>query len=865
MEDLNPDPAPRLRKPLWERPHGALVTAMVFLAMLLLTLGVTGHWYREYLLREVRAEVEADLSIRGIALTAVMNRRFALLDGLSTYVRTDHGTPNFEARLEAYAEDISSSRVGIRNITIAPDGVVRWVYPLAGNEGVLGYEPRLDARAEVRKDVEETMRTGEIVLTGPVDLIQGGRGLIAREAIFIDGEYWGLVNIILDTEMILTRAGLQPAQAGDLDLALYVVGGDYLLGSADILAKDPASQSILLPGEEWVLTGVPAVGWEAAIRPNMLLFQGLGASIVALLVSLIYLSINRQANLAQAVQLRTAEISEMYAQLQEDLAKRKLAEQALKEQKEQYRSVFELVQDGLFIHDLAGNLVEFNPAAPRLFGYGLEEFRNINPAQYIGPDFEPFFAAYLQAIREGQDYRCQATATRKDGSSMDYEILGSPITYQGSLHALSIVRDITEQVQAYQLLEQRVAERTRDLMALMQISQKLTSTLELEPVLDLILDQLQNIVDYSGASVFTLQDGILSARAYRGPLPKTQVLQARFRLAESVIDQEIYQKLEPVIITDVLSDDPLAAAMRENIGGVAPDSGQFFRSWMGVPLIYKGKYIGNLTFDHQEPNFYHAHHAQLAQAFANQAAIAIENARLYEQVRLLASLQERQKLARELHDSVSQALYGIALGVRTARALLEEASQDDPVKAALEEPLSYTSMLAEAGMAEMRALIFELRPESLEIEGLIAALNKQAAAIQARYHVQVATCLGSEPQIELDAKHALYRIAQEAMHNTVKHAKAGKVFLSLLQENGQLAVIVEDDGIGFDPRQEFPGQLGLHSMRERAERLGGTFAIESHSGEGTKITVTLPLHSIELPAVTEASARPGAEKPAAIS
>ena len=139
----------------------------------------------------------------------------------------------------------------------------------------------------------------------------------------------------------------------------------------------------------------------------------------------------------------------------------------------------------------------------------------------------------------------------------------------------------------------------------------------------------------------------------------------------------------------------------------------------------------------------------------------------------VAALEERQKLARELHDSVSQALYGIALGARTAQTQLER----DPTK--LAEPLDYILSLSEAGLSEMRALIFELRPESLQNEGLIAALTKQTDAIRARHKLDVVTHFDSEPHVSLDAKEALYRIAQEAMQNIVKHAHASRVELTL--------------------------------------------------------------------------------------
>jgi PAS domain S-box-containing protein len=188
---------------------------------------------------------------------------------------------------------------------------------------------------------------------------------------------------------------------------------------------------------------------------------------------------------------------------------------------------------------------------------------------------------------------------------------------------------------------------------------------------------------------------------------------------------------------------------------------------------------------------------------------------------------ERQRLARELHDAVVQALYGIVLGARAARGLLDHA----PGQAA--EPLEYVLSLAEAGLTETRALIFDLRPESLETEGLVAALTKQAAPLSARHGIEVQLDLCDEPVLPLDIKEALYRIAQEALHNTVKHAQAGRIELRLADQAGTIVLEVCDNGKGFNPAGSFPGHLGLRSMSERATQLGGTLQIESAPGRGT--------------------------------
>jgi signal transduction histidine kinase len=137
-------------------------------------------------------------------------------------------------------------------------------------------------------------------------------------------------------------------------------------------------------------------------------------------------------------------------------------------------------------------------------------------------------------------------------------------------------------------------------------------------------------------------------------------------------------------------------------------------------------------------------------------------------------------------------------------------------------------------------LIFELRPESLATEGLIAALEKQAALVQARYELAVHAALCDEPDVPLEVKETIYRIAQEALNNTVKHAQAEGVELRLEQDTSEILLEVRDDGVGFDPAGSFPGHLGLKSMRERVVRLGGTLRIESAPGEGTRIRAQIP-------------------------
>jgi signal transduction histidine kinase len=165
----------------------------------------------------------------------------------------------------------------------------------------------------------------------------------------------------------------------------------------------------------------------------------------------------------------------------------------------------------------------------------------------------------------------------------------------------------------------------------------------------------------------------------------------------------------------------------------------------------------------------------------------------------------------------------------------------DADTARLAAPLDFVLEQAGRGLAEMRALIFELRPEALEQEGLVAAMSRRAAAFEAQHQFRLELALCDEPAAPLPVKEALYRIAQEAMQNTIKHAQATEIRVSLVCIDKTIVLEIRDNGRGFDTTGSFPGHLGLQSMRERAAQFGGTLAMESAVGIGTSITVRMPV------------------------
>jgi signal transduction histidine kinase len=426
-------------------------------------------------------------------------------------------------------------------------------------------------------------------------------------------------------------------------------------------------------------------------------------------------------------------------------------------------------------------------------------------------------------------------ALRADGTEFPVELTVTRIPSTGPPMFTGHHRDITERVQAYHLLEQRVEERTLELRTLLQTSRSVGSTLELRPLLGVILDGLKDVADYAASSLWTLQGEdmvLIASRSPEGDAPNVPV-----RFATANVAPGMWQALcagEPIIVDNVYSDTEAARAYRATFGA-SPGSPVSAGSWMAVPLMVKEQVTGMLTLFHERPQFYSLRHARLALALGHQAAVAIENAELYARAQEVAVLEERQRLARELHDSVSQALYSIVLGTRAAQ------DQVDRDRARLVDALDYVLSLAGAALSEMRTLIFELRPETLEQEGLVSALQKQIRSLEVRHGLEVTATLGDEPDLPLKTKEMLYRIAQEAMHNIVKHAQARTVSVLFAQREHTLVLEVQDDGKGFDPRASLVGHLGLPSMQERAARLGGRLAVTSEPGKGAQVVVEVPI------------------------
>ena len=495
-----------------------------------------------------------------------------------------------------------------------------------------------------------------------------------------------------------------------------------------------------------------------------------------------------------------------------------------------YRNIFETASDGLIIHDVeTGRVVEANPAAGAMHGYAREEFIGLHPTTFIHADSQHLFSEYVQAVQSGGVFQPLAVHVRRDGSPFYVEWRGTSFAYQGRPCLLSVVRDVSERVQAERLLQQRVEARTREQAALLEISQTLASALEPQPAL--ILDQLRVIIEYTHAGLFALEDSALVALAMRGPQRLEQAVPFRIRLDGPEILAALFNGHRPIRIADVWSADPAAQFLRLLLDDQAAVLLEGVQAWMWVPLAVKGRVIGGVGVAHTERNYFTAHHADLALTVANQAAITMVNAELYERAQTLAVLHERQRLARELHDAVNQSLFSAGLIAEVLPRLWER----DPDKG--RRSLEDLRRLTRGALAEMRALLAELRPSVLTDTDLGDLLRQLGSAFTGRTSIPVAVTVAGQGSLPAEVQVAFYRVCQEGLNNIAKHTEADRVAIHLQYDPGVVELRLCDDGCGFDPAHISPGRSGLSMMRERAEAVGAMLSITSQPGHGTEITV----------------------------
>jgi GAF domain-containing protein len=380
-----------------------------------------------------------------------------------------------------------------------------------------------------------------------------------------------------------------------------------------------------------------------------------------------------------------------------------------------------------------------------------------------------------------------------------------------------------------------VEQRVKELEVLYHADEELYSYLDLGQVLqalvDVAVDTLQ--AGKSSVMVWDAAQENLTMRYARGFDPHTMTTMC-FPRDEGIVGQ-VAATAEPAVVEDALLD-PRRAEEREAILQAIKHEG--IRAFMHLPIKVRGEVFGVFSVCYTYPRIFTEDEQRLYLALAQRAALAIQNAQLYERSQELAVIQDRQRLARDLHDAVTQTLFSASLIAEVLPALWER----DEVKA--REYLAQLRDLSRGALAEMRTLLMELRPTALIETSLRELLRQLTDAMLGKTRLSVDFAVEEPADLPSEVHIAIYRIAQEALNNVVKHARASHVAVCLRAiptSSGQrLELTIDDNGAGFDPAGTPADRLGLGIMRERADAIGAHLQIESGSDGGTRVTLVWP-------------------------
>jgi two-component system nitrate/nitrite sensor histidine kinase NarX len=387
-------------------------------------------------------------------------------------------------------------------------------------------------------------------------------------------------------------------------------------------------------------------------------------------------------------------------------------------------------------------------------------------------------------------------------------------------------------------LEREVEERSRDLKALLEaehrradqfrvigeVGHHITSILAVDELLEQVVMLLKEALDYSVVGIGLIEGDELVFRAGAAAFSDGSRLEEplRIKVGEEGVSGWVAQSGEPLLVPDV-SQEPRYLGVPQ-----ATET----RSELAVPLKVKEEVIGVLDVESERLDDFDESDVTVVQSLAHQIAVAVDNARLFEQTQQLAVVRERQRLARDLHDAVTQTLFSASLISEVLPRIWERDAEEG------QRRLAEVRELTRGALAEMRTLLLELRPAALADAELGDLLRQLGEATTGRARVPVDVRVeGEHSQMPPDVKVALYRIAQEALNNVAKHSGAGQATVRLCCGPEQVALHIADDGRGFELDSVPPTRLGVGIMRERAEAVGAELAIESELGRGTEVSV----------------------------
>jgi signal transduction histidine kinase len=819
-------------------------------------------WYRSSLLGARRTMYETLILRFNTAIETAYEKRLMLHRSLNTFLQitSDIG---LEPKFDGFAGALYREATGIKYFIYIPARGAMIRYPenipfdlAEGEKEYLGFQSQHPVGTQ-------------ITAGGPFQISRTAYDLVICQPIRAGDLYRGTLYTILSLPPLFDEATtFSPLR--DISLAVKNTDGEVVWGDQKLFEMHPAQVDISLSGLKWKIGYLLPASWDRPVRDQVGLLAAIELLAGIPLISHAFIQFNYQKKLRSLVNERTRQLSDQVTKQME--TEQLLRHQIIENQKSlselatlsEVSAAMRTVQTrhamvDLLLHQVVKAMNAQTSALALINGNDLifqGEFGSIQG--WTGKVIQRDASLYWKVIYTGVPLFLETQFCEKASPTWTEDFppeLGAGILlplksaentigliyvgfdqpYEFSTEQKRLVSAIAEmagnalhRMNIAEALEKMVVERTRELDAIYQITAAASGPINLAQALQNALDPILSTMNTQAGAIFLFDEesGEYTLVAARG-LPEKENERNSYMLVNKAIESWVRLNGKPFLTGDLGAD--LRLQFESALNGLFAVA--------ALPMRVGNRTVGLLEVGWPGGEQFNLDEITMLSFTADHLALVVENARLLKEAEQDAVYEERARLGRELHDSVTQLLYSATLFAEGGYRLAKQGKADVAA-----DTLAQLSDITHQALKEMRLMVYELRSNNLHLKGLVQAIQERLDAVEVRARVWVHYDADEIARLESEVEEAVYRIVTEALNNALKHSDASNISVTLKNEPAGIKVQIQDDGKGFEMDLAGScGGLGLTSMRERAEGIGGILEIYSQPGEGTRISASIPV------------------------